>query len=203
MSQHGSVGQRPPRCLIRLPQRGRGTAVLPHRTGFCPASPNATRDMILACIDPATEGDGHIRRAQPILRSSSGARRYGPAAIWPSRTWSPSDMRRALGVSRTRLYQLFEHSGGVLPLHPEGAGCRPPMWRWATCRYATDHRHSGSRSGFTSGRQFQSVLQQGIRLQPARSPQCHPCRTAGPSPRSSPRRRKAPPSTAWLKTLGS
>ena len=73
---------------------------------------NATRDMILACLDPATEGelssDGTanlalIERARRHVQRNLGAENL-----------SPSAMARALGVSRTRLYQLFEPSGGVL-----------------------------------------------------------------------------------------
>lgn len=73
---------------------------------------NATRDMILACLDPATEGelfsDGTanlalIERARRHVQRNLGAEDLSPDA-----------MSRALGVSRTRLYQLFEPSGGVL-----------------------------------------------------------------------------------------
>lgn len=73
---------------------------------------NATRDMILACLDPATEAelfsDGTanlalIERARRHVQRNLGAEDLSPDA-----------MSRALGVSRTRLYQLFEPSGGVL-----------------------------------------------------------------------------------------
>jgi len=73
---------------------------------------NATRDMILACLDPSTEGDATADRTANLALIER-ARRYVQRHLGAEHL-SPSDMARALGVSRTRLYQLFEPSGGVL-----------------------------------------------------------------------------------------
>ncbi|MCG6114888.1 MAG: helix-turn-helix domain-containing protein [Mesorhizobium sp.] len=77
-----------------------------------PRIANATRDMILACIDPATEGEV-TSDGTANLALIERARRYVQRNL-AVENLSPGDMARALGVSRTRLYQLFEHSGGVL-----------------------------------------------------------------------------------------
>ncbi|TVR11535.1 MAG: helix-turn-helix domain-containing protein [Salinarimonadaceae bacterium] len=73
---------------------------------------NATRDMILACLDPlAAESSASDQLANMAL--TERARRFVQSKLSVKKL-TPGDMARALGVSRTRLYQLFEPSGGVL-----------------------------------------------------------------------------------------
>lgn len=73
---------------------------------------NATRDMILGCPDPSTERS-ETSDDTANLALIERARRYVKRNL-ATEDFSLGDMARALGVSRTRLYQLFEHSGGVL-----------------------------------------------------------------------------------------
>ena len=68
------------------------------------------RDMVVACVSssappskPALSNMGMMERAHRYIHSNLGADDLTPEAIC-----------RALGVSRTRLYQLFGASGGVL-----------------------------------------------------------------------------------------
>ena len=73
---------------------------------------NATRDMIIACHDPST--GGHVTSdGIANLALMERARRYVQSNLGAEEL-SLGDMARELGVSRTRLYQLFEYSGGVL-----------------------------------------------------------------------------------------
>ncbi|WP_412535239.1 helix-turn-helix domain-containing protein [Mesorhizobium sp. BAC0120] len=71
----------------------------------------ATRDMILSCLSPSKDqapaaeqmaGVALMERARRYVQSNLGAVDLTPEA-----------MCRALGISRTRLYELFEPSGGV------------------------------------------------------------------------------------------
>lgn len=73
---------------------------------------HATRDMILGCLEPSTER--YVASTDTInLGLVERARRYVKRNL-ATEDFSLGDMARALGVSRTRLYQLFERSGGVL-----------------------------------------------------------------------------------------
>jgi AraC-like DNA-binding protein len=73
---------------------------------------NTTRDMILACLSQSAERNtagehlmnvALMERARQHIQRNLGSRDLTPAAVC-----------RELGISRTRLYQLFEPSGGVL-----------------------------------------------------------------------------------------
>ena len=192
--QHGSVGQRR-HAADRLPQRGRGTAVPASPNRICPRIANATRDMILACYRPCHRRRGHIRRHSQSCAHRAGAP-LRPAQFWPSRTCPPSDMARALGVSRTRLYQLFRAQRGRAALHPEAQAAGRPCGAGRPCRYATDHRHSGSRRVHV-GRQF-SVGPSARNSATARAKPRNAILSEPPDPARGHRHggRKAPPSTA-------
>jgi len=73
---------------------------------------NGTRDMIIDCSDASREGDASAD-ATANLAFMERARRYVRLNLG-AEDLSPDHMARGLGVSRTRLYQLFETSGGVL-----------------------------------------------------------------------------------------
>ncbi|TIN26067.1 MAG: helix-turn-helix domain-containing protein [Mesorhizobium sp.] len=73
---------------------------------------HATRSMIIACLAPPTE---HTAAAEQLASVAlmERARRYVQNNLDAAHL-TPDSMCRALGVSRSRLYQLFEPSGGVL-----------------------------------------------------------------------------------------
>jgi AraC-like DNA-binding protein len=70
----------------------------------------ATRDMILAGLSPSA---GRAVQQQMSVALMERARRYVQRNL-NSPALTPDTLCRELGVSRTRLYQLFEPSGGVL-----------------------------------------------------------------------------------------
>jgi AraC-like DNA-binding protein len=72
----------------------------------------ATRSMIIACLAPPAEHDAAAEQLAGIALMER-ARRYVQHNL-DAADLTPESMCRALGVSRTRLYQLFEPSGGVL-----------------------------------------------------------------------------------------
>lgn len=73
---------------------------------------HATRSMIIACLAPPAE---HAAAAEQLASVAlmERARRYVQTNLDAAHL-TPDSMCRALGVSRSRLYQLFEPSGGVL-----------------------------------------------------------------------------------------
>ncbi|MGX9145671.1 helix-turn-helix domain-containing protein [Mesorhizobium sp. 128a] len=73
---------------------------------------HATRSMIIACLAPPAE---HAAAAEQLagVALMERARRYVQNNL-DTPHLTPDSMCRALGVSRSRLYQLFEPSGGVL-----------------------------------------------------------------------------------------
>ena len=73
---------------------------------------HATRSMIIACLTPPAE---HAAAAEQLASVAlmERARRYVQNNLDAAHL-TPDSMCRALGVSRSRLYQLFEPSGGVL-----------------------------------------------------------------------------------------
>ncbi|WP_292526846.1 AraC family transcriptional regulator, partial [Mesorhizobium sp.] len=73
---------------------------------------HATRSMIIACLSPPAE---HAAATEQLVSAAlmERARRYVHNNLDAAHL-TPDSMCRALGVSRTRLYQLFEPSGGVL-----------------------------------------------------------------------------------------
>jgi AraC-like DNA-binding protein len=73
---------------------------------------HATRSMIIACLAPPAE---HAAAAEQLASVAlmERARRYVQNNLDAAHL-TPDSMCRALGVSRSRLYQLFEPSGGVL-----------------------------------------------------------------------------------------
>jgi AraC-like DNA-binding protein len=73
---------------------------------------HATHSMIIACLAPPAEQDSAAEQLAGIALMER-ARRYVQRNLGAA-DLTPDLMCRALGVSRTRLYQLFEPSGGVL-----------------------------------------------------------------------------------------
>ncbi|MEI9419628.1 helix-turn-helix domain-containing protein [Mesorhizobium sp. Cs1299R1N1] len=73
---------------------------------------HATRSMIIACLAPPAE---HAAAAEQLASVAlmERARRYVQHNLDAAHL-TPDSMCRALGVSRSRLYQLFGPSGGVL-----------------------------------------------------------------------------------------
>jgi AraC-like DNA-binding protein len=71
----------------------------------------ATRDMIVACLLPAKDQNAVAEQLAGVALMER-ARRYVQRNLNSAELTSDS-MSRALGISRTRLYQLFEPSGGV------------------------------------------------------------------------------------------
>ncbi|TIM26225.1 MAG: helix-turn-helix domain-containing protein [Mesorhizobium sp.] len=73
---------------------------------------HATRSMIIACLSPPAE---HAAATEQLVSVAlmERARRYVHNNLDAAHL-TPDSMCRALGVSRSRLYQLFEPSGGVL-----------------------------------------------------------------------------------------
>ena len=73
---------------------------------------HATRSMIIACLSPPAE---HAAATEQLVSVAlmERARRYVHNNLDAAHL-TPDLMCRALGVSRSRLYQLFEPSGGVL-----------------------------------------------------------------------------------------
>lgn len=77
-----------------------------------PGLVSATRAMILACVAPSPD---HIEGAQDPIGTVllERARQYVRANLYDADLGSET-LRRALGISRTRLYRLFEPTGGVM-----------------------------------------------------------------------------------------
>lgn len=71
----------------------------------------ATRDMIVACLSP-TKDQNAVAEQLAGVALMERARRYVQRNL-NAADLTPDAMSRALGISRTRLYQLFEPSGGV------------------------------------------------------------------------------------------
>ncbi|WP_027144712.1 helix-turn-helix domain-containing protein [Mesorhizobium sp. WSM3626] len=73
---------------------------------------HATRSMVIACLAPPTE---HAAVAEQLTSVAlmERARRHVQHNLDAAHL-TPDSMCRALGVSRSRLYQLFEPSGGVI-----------------------------------------------------------------------------------------
>ncbi|MER8824411.1 helix-turn-helix domain-containing protein [Mesorhizobium sp. M0991] len=73
---------------------------------------HATRSMIIACVAPPAEQAAAAEQLTSVALMER-ARRYVHHNLDAAHL-TPDSMCRALGVSRSRLYQLFEPSGGVL-----------------------------------------------------------------------------------------
>lgn len=71
----------------------------------------ATRDMLVACLLPAKDQNAVAEQLAGVALMER-ARRYVQRNL-NSAELTSDGMSRALGISRTRLYQLFEPSGGV------------------------------------------------------------------------------------------
>jgi AraC-like DNA-binding protein len=87
-------------------------AKLPNLTATdLPLVVQTTRDMILTCLSSSTE---HCGNAEPPANSAliERVRRFVQRNL-NSTNLTPNTLCRELGISRTRLYQLLEPSGGV------------------------------------------------------------------------------------------
>jgi AraC-like DNA-binding protein len=73
---------------------------------------HATRDMILASLSPSAQRTEAVEQRTNVALMER-ARRYIQSNLG-SADLTPDALCRELGVSRTRLYQLYEPSGGVL-----------------------------------------------------------------------------------------
>jgi AraC-like DNA-binding protein len=71
-----------------------------------------TRDMLVTCIS-SSAGDSGPAKPQGNLALMERVRRFVQRNL-SSQDLTPDTLCRELGISRTRLYQLFESSGGVL-----------------------------------------------------------------------------------------
>ncbi|MBB3233676.1 AraC-like DNA-binding protein [Phyllobacterium endophyticum] len=71
-----------------------------------------TRDMIITCVSSSTDTSG-TTETQGNLALMERVRRHVQRNL-NSPDLTPDTLCRELGISRTRLYQLFEPSGGVL-----------------------------------------------------------------------------------------
>ncbi len=80
--------------------------------GDLPGLETATRAMILACVAPSPE---HLDEAGDLITNVllERARRFVHANIFASDLCAAS-VQRELGISRSRLYRLFEPYGGVV-----------------------------------------------------------------------------------------
>jgi AraC-like DNA-binding protein len=76
-----------------------------------PGVTEATRELIVACLSPGAERIGIER---PVVSEAllARARRIANQQLGAA-DLTPRHLARALGVSRSELYRLFEHSGGV------------------------------------------------------------------------------------------
>lgn len=76
-----------------------------------PGLVEATRAMILACVAPCSD---HVEAAREPLTTMllERARRCVQSKLYDP-AFDAETLRRELGISRTRLYRLFEPSGGV------------------------------------------------------------------------------------------
>ncbi|MFG1427642.1 helix-turn-helix domain-containing protein [Roseixanthobacter glucoisosaccharinicivorans] len=76
-----------------------------------PAVAEATRTLLAACIAPSADA---LAQAQaPLLRTTLERARRVIQANLNSPTLTPAGLCRVLGISRSRLYRLFEDLGGV------------------------------------------------------------------------------------------
>ena len=73
---------------------------------------DATRSLMVACLSPPGEREAAVEQVAGVALIER-ARRYIQNNL-DAVDLTPESVCRALGVSRTRLYQLFEPSGGVL-----------------------------------------------------------------------------------------
>jgi AraC-like DNA-binding protein len=81
------------------------------RADEAPVVAVALRDVLAACLRPSADA---AARAQPQLDMLAfrRAERIIDANLHRP-DWGPEELRRALGVSRSTLYRVFEPSGGV------------------------------------------------------------------------------------------
>lgn len=79
--------------------------------GEVPGVIRAVKDMVIACVTSSTKLDA--KQMQTNMGMMERAHRYIHLNLH-SGNLTPDTMCQALGISRTRLYQLFESSGGVL-----------------------------------------------------------------------------------------
>lgn len=160
---------------------------------------HATRSMIVACLAPPAE---HAAAAEQLagVALMERARRYVHHNLHAANL-TPDSMCRALGVSRTRLYQLFEPSGGVLHYIQS----RRLMAAHVALSDLTDSRRIvaiGETVGFSSAANFSRAFSKEFGYSPRE------CRNAAllapPShPVSLARHEKASSFEEWLKALGS
>lgn len=160
---------------------------------------NATRDMILASLEPAREGEP-ASDGTANLALIERARRYVQRNL-AAEDLSPGDMARALGVSRTRLYQLFEPSGGVLHYIQKRRlqAAHVALGDPADTRRIIDIAEA---VGFTSAANFSRAFSKEFGYSPREA------RTAvltkrRPRPAASSAPEEGPSFDAWLKMLGS
>lgn len=76
-----------------------------------PSIVQATHDMIVACLSPMKDQNVVVEQLAGVALMER-ARRYVQRNL-NAPDLTPDAMSRAIGISRTRLYQLFEPSGGV------------------------------------------------------------------------------------------
>jgi AraC-like DNA-binding protein len=76
-----------------------------------PAVAEATRALLAACFAPTSDSIAEARA--PILRTTLERARRTIRSKLQEESLTPAALCRALGVSRARLYRLFEEFGGV------------------------------------------------------------------------------------------
>ncbi|MEJ6782740.1 helix-turn-helix domain-containing protein [Aminobacter sp. Piv2-1] len=160
---------------------------------------HATRSMIVACLAPPAE---HAAAAEQLAGVAliERARRYVHHNLHAANL-TPDSMCRALGVSRTRLYQLFEPSGGVLH-YIQG---RRLMAAHVALSDPTDSRRIvaiGEAVGFSSAANFSRAFSKEFGYSPR---ECRNAALLPPAahPVSPARHEKASSFEEWLKALGS
>lgn len=91
---------------------GLGTSLPTLNTEDLPGLVSAMRAMIVACVAPTAD---HLDSAQDPIGTVllERARRFVSANLYDP-DLDAEMLRRALGISRTRLYRLFEPTGGVM-----------------------------------------------------------------------------------------
>jgi AraC-like DNA-binding protein len=160
---------------------------------------HATRSMITACLSPQADQSAATEQLASVALMER-ARRYVHNNLDAAHL-TPDSMCRALGVSRSRLYQLFEPSGGVLHYIQS----RRLLAAHVALSDSADSRRIADIAeavGFSSGANFSRAFSKEFGYSPreVRSSTGLPHPTSSVSPAE---HEKAPSFEGWLKALGS
>lgn len=161
---------------------------------------HATRSLIIACLSPPGVRDAAVEQFAGVALIER-ARRYIQHNL-DAIDLTPESVCRALGVSRTRLYQLFEPSGGVLHYIQR----RRLLTAHGALSDPTDNRRIidvAETVGFSSAANFSRAFSKEFGYSPREARNAATALPRSPSSLSFAEKEKADSFEGWLKALGS